>query len=289
LWEGLAREASRLYRAKAVAVMSAPACIDICAIDDESKYLIFEDCRFVKIRSLKDKLPVDPDSWPKLHECCCQDGDHYIGYKWSKSLTSDVSSSRERELQEIYKFYIIFRDYEYNLKEVQWRHGLGLEPGATDEQGQQSCTSTMTKLNYRYRGGDFYLSKGSEFYVIFKKNNSFLRTMNLSKDPAAKKTYIELHEELRNGVYYFASANFIYVVIADADNSFVYRRTPDLQTVEDGAVRVDPSVAKVLRNGVQLQRCPWKSHGMPCTHVATVLKGKRAKPLIFHYNYGHNF
>jgi hypothetical protein len=133
------------------------------------------------------------------------------------------------------------------------------------------------KLNDCYRGGDFYFSKGFEFYVVFKESNTFLRTANLSLKPEMEIQPQRLHKELCNGLYYFATMEYIYVVIADTDNNFVYRRTPDLQSVEgeESAIPVDQSVAEVLRNGVQLRRRrrPWKSdcHGMPHNNIIIII------------------
>ena len=232
--------------------MSAAACIDICAIDDESKYLILKDGRYVKIKCLRDKLPPDPESWPKLYDEC-QDGDHYMGYIRLKSLTS-INDNVDARRRPKTRFYTIFRDRDYNL--VKFHHRSG--GTTTDKQGHQSHMHKY-KLSDSYRGGDFYFSKGAEFYVVFKESRTFLRTVDLSEEPDMKQP-LQLHNNLCNGLYYFATANFIYVVIA-ADNGFVYRRTPDLQTAGESAVSVHSSIAEVLKNGVPLQRRPWKSHG----------------------------
>jgi hypothetical protein len=241
--------------------MSKPAaCIDICAVDDETKYLVLQGDQFIKIRSLKDKLPeklLDSEgsySWPKLSECC-RDGDHYVAHTRGKSLTNsgtisgpDKFSSRQRR----HKFCIIFRDRDYNIIKVRHSLGIDIEP--------EQRHLRMDMLNGNYRGGDFYFAKGSEFYVIFKKSNTFLRTSTLSKEPAVEKRHQKLHKELRNGLYYFGTTEFIYVVIAINNTDLVYRRIRDLQSIEGSAIPIHESVAEVLRNRVQLPFRPWKNH-----------------------------
>ena len=225
------------------AAASVPACIDIYALD-ESKYLILKDGRCVKIGSLQDKLP-DPESWPKLHERL-QDGDHYIAHIRPKS--SSYLSKRSDETR--VKFLIIY--HKHNVKQITGHDRL--------ESVEDKRYIFKRKLNDRYQGGDFYFSKGSEFYVVFKESNTFLRTSSLFKKPAVQVQHHQLHEDLCNGLYYFATAQLIYVVTA-ADNDLVYHRTLDLQSIEEeepeiNTFTIDQSIAEVLRNGVQLKGIP---------------------------------
>ena len=236
-----------------------PACIDIFALDDAEKYLIFKDGRYVKMKCLRDELPAAGDTWPKLHDYY-RDGDHYIAHIMRpKSSSHPLSSPSRNEFQiRAFRFYIIYRDRaDYNVIQ------LDIKDSGHDRLGECISNSDQSilrkrKLDDSYRGGDFYLSKGSEFYVVFKESNTFLRTSSLFKKPAVQIQHHKLHKDLCNGLYYFATTNFIYAVIA-ADNDFVYCRTPDLQSVEkeQSAFPVHPSVAEVLRNGVPLQRRSW--------------------------------
>ena len=260
--------------------MSAPACIDICALRDE-KYLILKDGGIVKIRSLQDELPTD-DSWSKLHKLY-QDGDHYTVNIWPKSLSYPLPRVAEPDSYANklrVRFYVVHRDCNpcnHNViqshKDLVYRDHNPCNQSDKEFKAHDPLECMLRdnqnirkrKLIDCYRGGDFYLSKGSEFYVVFKESNTFLQTSSLFQHPEVDIQPQKIHKELCNGLYYFATAQFIYVVIADTDNNLVYCRTPDLQSVDEdepGAFPVHPSVAEVLRNGVLLQRRSW-TNGIP--------------------------
>lgn len=231
---------------------AASACVDICALGDKTKYLIFQDKRFVELSSLKDELPATENrhAWGTLNDQC-QGGLHYIAGIWTKSGTKDdgiseriserlndidveisTSSKFVYSINEEIKFYIIKDNFRITI--------------VSDLKNASGISEVSLYKDYQL--GDFYFSNGSSFYIIFKERNEFLQTSDITKAPDVDLVPQKLHEKLRNGLYYFATNNFIYVVTYannGTNGHLVYHRTA-LLTDPGEEVPVHRSVTDVL-------------------------------------------
>ena len=203
--------------------------LDICAEDDLTKYVIqAKHGRFAQVRSLNAELSMT-DIRP-LHKYC-QNGDHYMARSFLETSISIVKG-RPPPIQRT--FYII--------KDTSCVQVDDLEEGS-------NCT-TYT-LDCRCQGGSFYLANRAGFFIINSKDNTVMMTYSLTITPERPQA---LHEVFKDGLHYFATDDFFYVVKKHSLHGLVYHRARSLTSAgQEEIVPISESVtAFINQDGNQL-------------------------------------
>ena len=113
-----------------------------------------------------------------------------------------------------------------------------------------SLTENIFILYQECQGGDFYLANRAGVYIIRSKDNTYLHVRDMSKkgyDPSCADRH-QLHKSFTNGLYYFATEDYFYVLKEDATFGLVYHRTKDLRIIDDDVLIVSPSIVKFMQN-----------------------------------------
>ena len=58
----------------------------------------------------------------------------------------------------------------------------------------------------------------------------------------------KLHTSFANGLCYFATEEYFYILKEDETFGLVYHRTKDLRSSDDDALTVSPSIVKFIQN-----------------------------------------
>ena len=96
------------------------------------------------------------------------------------------------------------------------------------------------------QGGSFYLA---EWVFTSSAGKTYLQVSDMNKKGYQSSTasHHKLHESFFDGLYYFATDNFFYVVKEHTEFGLVYHRTKDLRSKEEkDVITVSLSVAKFL-------------------------------------------
>ena len=225
-----------------------------------------------------------------LHSTC-SGGDHYLGYYHSPAIGADYPS------------FLIIKGDEY--REV--------EDLTTDKNPKQHT------LHPDCRGGDFYMatsyynafSTSAVFIIVYKAEGMFKVVSDLStgkkstpyeKDheeyAKAEKKKLELHENCKGGLYYWATKSFwsgtmcYYLIKGVSQWGVQVHWTYDLHTDKGGHTEiVHPSVVSFLPGGQAANLGPTFGHWALVQTIdnsqgATTLKWKKAVSTAVGYRKG---
>ena len=126
-----------------------------------------------------------------------------------------------------------------------------------------NCSASYFKLHPKCQGGKFYLACNildvptnyhhNYFYIIFD-DNTCLRVPSMCETDfiSEKSMQFELHQECRNGLYYFGTNGYFYIVKQVHSHwGLRYHRTTDLKTdVNCETVEIHGSVVDFLPGGL---------------------------------------
>ena len=199
----------------------------------EEKYLIqTSHGRFAKVRNLRADLS-ECDFLP-IHESC-RDGDHYIAHVYVEETDSQPLGDVDADYEPPSWFYIIKEESCTQVNDL--------------ESGSDGVMYTYD-LHTKYQGGSVYLANRSGFYIIRSEDNTYLQTRDLTMcDEMSLTTPQKLHDDFKDGLYYFATDDFFYVVKRHRRHGLVYHRSKSLSQAGDKAkVPVSKSVIAFLQN-----------------------------------------
>ena len=207
--------------------------VDVCALNDNAYLIQAGHGRFAEIYSLQADLS-EYGVLRSLHERC-RNGDHYMARTYiMPSITANLYiSTSVCEISDGAaggRFYIIKKS---SCTEV------------SDLESALECTTY--KLHPKCQGGSFYLASRSGFFIIHSEDDTFCHTENLRSPPTAPEI---LHEDFRDGLYYYANDNFFYVVKMDDDLGLVHHRRTSLRSAvreSEYIVPISGSVAAFLK------------------------------------------
>ena len=213
---------------------------DICGLE-YTKFIIQKSgTHFTEVVSLKDEVSVDKVK--PLREVC-KNGDHYLaqydivlergGPSGSLSFCSSHAPERTH-------FYIIKGNSCVEVDDL-------TSPEVMDMFSQRENIFT---LHRQCQGGDFYLANRAGFYIIRSEDNTYLHVRDMSKYRPSFASRHKLHESFANGLYYFATEDYFYVLKENAVFGLVYHRTKDLRISDDDVLTVSPSIVKFMKNSL---------------------------------------
>lgn len=208
--------------------------VDICGLEN-NKYILVQSgthWHYIEVVSLKDKVSIN--NMIPLQEKYTN-GNHYLA---QFSLHSSGGSHRAKKVK---NFYIIKGN---SFIEVPWERFC-------NKRVRRQSSDRIFNLHPDCQGGTFYCANRAGFYIIHTEDNSYLQVRKMSKEdyqPSAASRH-KLHETFTNGLYYFATDNYFYVLKENTDiQRLVYYRTKDLQsTVEVEILTVSHSITSLLR------------------------------------------
>lgn len=202
---------------------------DICGLKN-TKFIIQCGVRYVELRSLNQKMSVDSVR-PLLENC--KRGDHYLARYDERRVGGSFTRSSLRKVKDVYvvkgKSCIRVDSFDAELGKV--RDIFDLHP---------EC-----------QGGSHYFANRAGFFIIRSEDNTYLQVTDMSKDGYDPNLAfrLKLHELFVNGMYYFATDDYFYILKENTEFGLVYHRTKDLRTKDEEAVLpVSPSVVKFLRS-----------------------------------------
>ena len=209
---------------------------DICGLES-TKFIIQSGTHYIEVRGLKDEVSVSGvQPLPEV----LKNGDHYLA-RYQRVIESykfmGFGSSSVPVWKEIYKFYVIKGRSCIEVDHLSHYDSTGCE-----------C---IFELHPECRQGDFYFANRAGFYIIHCKDNTFLHVQDMSKRGYRRSTASrhQLHKSFRNGLYYFATDDFFYVLKESAKFGMVYHRMRDLRSNEDEDVlTVSPFIVKFIQN-----------------------------------------
>ena len=201
---------------------------DICGLKN-SKLIIKSDVCYVELSSLNEDISVV--ARPLLENC--KRGDHYLARYDERRVGGSFTRTSLRKVRD---FYVI------KGKSCIRVDGLDAELGKV---------KGIFDLHPECQGGSHYLANRAGFFIIRCKDNSYLQVRDMSKDgynPNLASRH-KLHESFVNGMYYFATDDYFYILKKNVEFGLVYYRTKDLRTKEeDDVLLVSPSVVNFLRS-----------------------------------------
>ena len=112
-----------------------------------------------------------------------------------------------------------------------------------------SVHQSIFDLHPECRGGNHYFANEKGFYIIHNEDNTYLHVLDMSEDgyrPYSSRRH-KLHESFTDGLYYFATHFYFYVVKEHTQFGLVYYRTEDLKTNANTRMfTISPSIASVI-------------------------------------------
>ena len=213
---------------------------DVCGLRND-KFIIQASVGYVKVPSLGAEIRGS-DMRPMHKECMY--GDHYLA-KYEVELPPNQGHSHiaeisfsgvveKEEKKETTAFFILKGKSCIKVNDLSVGH---LE------------VKTIFDLHPECQGGCFYFANSTGFYLIYS-DNTFLQASDISstKYRSSTASRLKLHESFANGVYYFATDDYFYVVKEHSEFGLVYHRTKDLRSNEEVAVlSISPSITKFLQ------------------------------------------
>ena len=202
---------------------------DICGTD-HLKFIIQSGARFVQLTSLANDIPVTNVTLKEE----CKNGDHYLArYSSHGSRDSDLNLEGEKSFYVIKgKKCIVVDSLDSN---GQIRGGFGLH---------REC-----------QGGSHYLADGTDFYIIRDNRCLCVRDMSERGYNHDMAHHFKLHESYANGLYYFATEHYFYVLKKEKDVGLVYYKTRDLSRNQgQNWFHVNHSVAQFLQGSTSFNQ-----------------------------------
>ena len=201
---------------------------DICGLVD-TKFIVQAGVRYSEVKSLSGRSNMSVSDFRPLRQEC-RNGDHYLArYEIHRRGSSATLGSLRTENN----FYVIKRN-------------SCIQVGCLDDGFCDVETKHVFDLHPDCQGGSFYLANRTGFFIIHSEDNTYLQVRNMSKKGYRSSTASrhDLHESFTNGLYYFATDNFFYIVKEHAEFGLVYHRTKDLRNKEEeDVITVSPLVS----------------------------------------------
>ena len=198
-------------------------CIDICGLKN-TKFIIQSGTHYIEVLGLKQEVSVRRliSRMKPLREEC-KNGDHYLARFYYVGRGSSVQPP-----QEVKNFYVIKGKSCVVVKNL-----------SCDNMGNES-SETIFDLHPECQSGSFYLGNRAGFYIIRNRDKTYLQVQDMSVHGYEPETatHHKLHESFTNGLYYFATDNYFYVLKEHREFGLVYHRTKDLRSNAD--VEVSP-------------------------------------------------
>lgn len=213
-------------------------CVDICGFKSHSKFIIQAGTHYVEVQSLQGKLPVH--GMKPLREVC-KYGDHYLAQNYE--YCNWKSPRYDEQPVEMYQwnFFIIKGASCVEVKKLSCS-GYQKYKEPTDK-------PKIYDLHPECQGGSIYLASYHSIFIICNQDNTYLEVRDMSKEGYQPETASrhKLHETFTNGLCYFATNNYFYVVKMHTEFGLIYHRTEDLRS-DAGAemLRVSPSIASLF-------------------------------------------
>ena len=209
--------------------------LDICGLEN-TKYIIESGTHYTEVNSLQSQVSFPRDKKP-LREVC-RHGDHYMA-----QLRIDYSRSTDNAgPPRVEAFYVIKKKSCIRVCNLSSSGGNELER----RRGEM-----IFDLHPECQGGNHYLANRAGFYIIRSEDNTYLHVQDMSKfgtllTSAANRH--NLHESFTNGLYYFATDGYFYVMKEHAEFGLVYYRTEDMSNSTSAAEMfpVSPSIASII-------------------------------------------
>lgn len=215
------------------------AAADICGLVD-TKFIIQSGTHFTEVDSLKNEVSIHE---VKRLRDVCKNGDHYLA-KYDVRRERGVASERldvevQAEPAWAKNFYVIKGNSCVKVDDLS-------DPVSNTREH-------IFTLHQECQGGDFYLANGAGFYIIRRKDNTYLHVRDMSEEgynPHCADHH-QLHKAFTDGLYYFATENYFYVLKEDTKFGLVYHRTKDLRSDDEDMLTVSPSIVKFMQNSPQ--------------------------------------
>ena len=204
---------------------------DICG-SQNTKFIIQGGTHYIEVDTLRDELSVS-DMKP-LRELC-KNGDHYL------AECHEIRFSLNPQPIKVKNFYVIKGKSCIQVKDLS-HDGCSMHSRLSDKR--------IFELHRKCQGGSFYCANKVGFYIIHGQDNTYLHVRSMHKDLYQSSTASrhKLHESFTDGLNYFATDDYFYVLKEHAEFGLVYHRTKDLRSDADAEVLpVSPSIASILR------------------------------------------
>lgn len=210
--------------------------VDICGLEN-NKFIVIQSgthWHYIEVVSLQDQ--VSTSNMIPLRETEHMNGDHYLAQFSLRSSGGSHRAKKERN------FYIIKGN---SFIEVPW------ECFCTNKKFRRQSSDRIFDLHPDCQGGSFYCANRAGFYIIHAEDNTYLQVRKISKEeyqPSAASCH-KLHEAFTDGLYYFATDNYFYVLKENTDiDRLVYYRTKDLQSTAEVEIHtVSSSITSLLQ------------------------------------------
>ena len=224
--------------------------VDICGFKSHSKFIIQSGTHCIEVQSLQDKLLVH--SIETLREIC-KYGDHYLA-QYYHEVDNDIPSS-----DSLSRNYRPIETYVWNFFIIKGASCVKVK-NLTCSGYQKYVESTdkpkIFDLHPECQQGSFYLASYGLIYIIRNQDNTYLIVEDMSKEGYQPETasHHKLHETFTNGLCYFATNNYFYVVKMHTEFGLIYHRTKDLRS-DAGAemLHVSPSIVSIFLHHSILQ------------------------------------
>ena len=241
---------------------------DICGLEDTKFIIPKSGTHFVEVVSLKDKVSVDKVK--PLREVC-KNGDHYLAQFYPTVERGQGSNHMETGAFSsfVHKVFLLATSISEPLETMSYMyevvdarrtnatHFYVIKGNScvkvdnlTDPMTLFSQRESIFTLHQECQGGDFYLANRAGFYIIRSKDNTYLHVRDMSEKgyhPSFASRQ-KLHESFANGLCYFATEDYFYVLKENAVFGLVYHRTKDLRISDDDVLTVSPSIVKFMKN-----------------------------------------
>ena len=224
------------------------AVADICGLMN-TKFIIQSGTHFTEVVSLKDEVSVNK---VKSLRGVCRNGDHYLA-QYEVRTSEHRGPSFEAPIVEK-NFYVIKGKscvQVNDLTEPLYKPAITLyDFEMVSRRRTPTWRESIFTLHRQCRGGDFYLANRAGFYIIRSKDNTYLHVHDMSEEgynPSCASRH-KLHTSFANGLCYFATEEYFYVLKEDATFGLVYHRTKDLRSSDDDVPTVSPSIVKFMQN-----------------------------------------
>ena len=222
------------------------AVADICGLRN-TKFIIQSGTHFTEVVSLKDEVSVNK---VKSLRSMCRNGDHYLAQYYEVRYGGPSFRPPTVETD----FYVIKGEScvkVNDLTEPLYKPAFILyDLESVSRRRTPTWRESIFTLHRQCRGGDFYLANRAGFYIIRSKDNTYLHVQDMSKEgynPSCASHH-KLHTSFANGLCYFATEEYFYILKEDETFGLVYHRTKDLRSSDDDVLTVSPSIVKFMQN-----------------------------------------
>ena len=203
---------------------------DICDLQQMKIIIHSGGTHYTEVRSLNNQVSICDKK--RLREVC-RYGDHYL----AQDHVEDISQSPASE--EAKNFYVIKGNSCVEVKSL----------SCNRYSRHRERPLRIFDLHPECQGGSHYFANEAGFYIIHSQDNTYSHVLDMSEHgyrPYSSSRH-KLHESFTNGLYYFATHFYFYVVKEHTEFGLVYHRTKDLRTNTNAKMlTVSPSIASII-------------------------------------------